>query len=158
MNETAAIDFKKSLAELSGVDWGPPPVNGGSLMQQRHILRRRPLVEWSHGELIAFLGIGTDHELLIPLLMERLRADPEASDGTGSSGLLRTMLSLRDYWRRAPLSEIEEIRELAKSALGGIFEITDDWDRLKEERDLYCSLWEFEVFLSRLAKKDSRST
>jgi len=126
-------------------------------MQERHLLRRRPLGEWSHAELIRFLGIGTDHEVLIPLALSRLRQEPEASSNAGSSGLLRAVLIQREYWRQAPASAITEIREIAEQTLSGIFEITDDYDRLCEEVMVYESLWRFERFLAEHPAEKNRN-
>ena len=157
MNDAPSIDVTKSLAEITGVDWGPPPINGGSLMQERHILRRRPLVQWSHAELIRFLTIGCDHNILIPVALARLEQDPEASADSGSGELLCAVLRQQHFWRQAQPSAIVEIRAIAERALAGMFEITDDFTRLCVERALYESLWRFEVSLSQRSNGDGRN-
>ena len=51
------IDNKKSLADLSGVDWGEPPKSENSLLVRRYELRRMPLRQWGLSDIQRFLEI-----------------------------------------------------------------------------------------------------
>jgi hypothetical protein len=43
MAVSTTIDTSKSLAELTGVDWGLAPADAGTLVRERHEIRRTPI-------------------------------------------------------------------------------------------------------------------
>ncbi len=150
MPPTTTIDTSKSLAELSGVDWGPPPAAGSLLLRERHELRRRPIAHFTHAELIRFLEMGFegDSEILIPVAMERLRLNPTADGGAGEGELLCAVLRHRGYpWRIRP-EFVQEVRELKDRALNEIAQTTDRFERMSAERDVYKCYVGFEYELS----------
>ena|SRR2546426_3418525 len=146
---TITIDTSKSIAELSGVDWGPPPAAASILVQERHELRRRPITRLSHAELIRFLDMdfAGDSEVLIPVALERLHHDPVADGGAGEGELLCAVLRHRGFpWRTRP-EFVQAVRELKDSALNEIAQTTDDYERVRAEHDVYrCySMFEYEL-------------
>ena len=144
------IDTSKSLAELSGVDWGPPPAAGSLLVQERHELRRRPIVQLTHAELIRFLDMDFegDAETLIPVAVERLLLNPVADGGAGEGELLCVVLRHRSFpWRSQP-EFVQVVRDLKDRALNEIAQTTDDFERVRAERDVYKCYAGFEYQLS----------
>ena len=150
MSPARQIDTSKSLAELSGVDWGPPPAGASILVQERHEIRRRPLVRLTQAELIRFLDMNfeSDSEILIPLAIKRLRDNPIADGGAGEGELLCTVLRHRGFpWRASP-EFVQAVRHLKDSALNLIGQTTDDYERVRAERDVYRCYSMFEYNLS----------
>lgn len=52
------IDLSKSLAELTGTDWGLPPSDCGEMVRLRHQLRRTALSSVTDEELARLIEIG----------------------------------------------------------------------------------------------------
>ena len=73
-----AVDTNRTLVELTGVDWGPPPTDARIVLQERHETRRKRLGDWTHQELIRFLRMPCDLEVLVPVAIARLREGPLA--------------------------------------------------------------------------------
>lgn len=143
------IDQSKSLAELTGIDWGPPPAAASILVQERHEIRRRSIALLSNAELIRFLDLGCvgDSEVLIPVAMERLRHNPVADGGAGEGELLCAVLRHRGFpWRNHP-EFVRVVRDLKESALNEIAQTTDAYERVRSERDVYkcCAGFEYEL-------------
>src|SRR4051812_42220890 len=86
------IDSRKTLAELTGADWGPPPPDARIAVVERHEARRNRLADWTTRELVRFLCIGGDERILVPFAIERLSKDPVAADGSRPGELLSATL------------------------------------------------------------------
>src|SRR5437870_5193563 len=88
------IDTSKSLAELTGVDWGVAPAEAGTLVRERHEIRRTAIRDLRDESIVHFLDMGSELHILVPVALERLHRDPEAV------GLLCAVLRADDYdWR-----------------------------------------------------------
>ncbi|HTH46000.1 MAG TPA: hypothetical protein VMB21_00685 [Candidatus Limnocylindria bacterium] len=136
------IDVTKTLAEITGIDWGPPPDGASSLIQERHSLRRLPIAQLSNPGIVRFLDMGCDHKFLIPIALARLKLDPEAV------GLLCAVLRTVDFdWRSHPEWAVK-LRELAGQVLNGVAQIDDDLERAATDAAIYRFWTHFEIELS----------
>ena len=71
MKAPTQIDSSKSLAELTGVDWGLPPLGANTLVRERHELRRKPLGQLSPDQVRQLLDMGCEPEVLVPVALAR---------------------------------------------------------------------------------------
>src|SRR3954453_6880900 len=60
MSAGPSIDTAKSLAELTGVDWGVAPAAVGTVVRERHEMHRTPVRDLPHTAIVRFLHIGCD--------------------------------------------------------------------------------------------------
>jgi hypothetical protein len=135
------MDASKSLAELTGADWGPAPVTATTLIRERHDYRRMPLSTLPDAGRIRLLALG-DEDVLVPLALERLRQRPEAL------ALLCAVLAAEGFPWRESRDRVAEIRAAVGATLNDIAQTTDDFDRMQQELMVYRSLAEFERHLS----------
>jgi len=143
-----AIDGSKSLAELTGVDWGPPPPDARLLVQERHETRRTPLAVWTSRELIRFLAMGGDEAVLVPFAIGALRENPVASGGRRPGELLSATLECDGFDWRANPSRVHLVRDLVGTALNLIGQDEDGVRTLQAEWHIYRSWAIFERRLS----------
>ena len=135
------IDTAKSLAELSGVDWGQPPVGASELVRERHELRRRPIRDLSVEQLRRFMDMGCDADLLVPIALAR-------SDVAESVALLCALLRVRDYDWRGHTTELEAVRQQVYHADNLLAQIEGDLDTLATRVAIWRLYAEFERDLS----------
>ena len=137
-----AIDTSKSLAELTGIDWGPAPAEAPILIRERHKIRRTPICRLPDDAIVRFLDMGIDAEVLVPIALERLLQDSEAV------GLLCAVLRADFYdWRSHP-DDVASLRERVNQAANEISQNTDDLERLQYEAAVWKFYAEFERRLS----------
>jgi hypothetical protein len=132
------IDTSKSLAELTGVDWGAAPEGVATLVRERHEIRRTPLRELPEEAIVRFLDMGCDAPILVPVALERLQADSE------QVGLLCAVLRAEHFdWRGHP-DLIAIVRDRVDTVLNQISQITEDLERLHYEAAVwrFCALFE----------------
>jgi hypothetical protein len=143
MPVTAPIDTSKSLAELTGIDWGSAPAEAGTLVRERHQLRRTPIHDLPHDAIVRFLDMGSDADILIPVALDRLRADPDAV------GLLCAVLRAEDFgWRERP-ELVVALRDRVYTVTSEIGQITNDIERLQYE----AAVWRFYALFERSLSK-----
>ncbi len=134
-----SIDISKSLAELTGVDWGAAPAEAGTLVRERHEIRRTPIRALPHAAIVRFLDMGSDSDILVPVALDRLREDSEAV------GLLCAVLRAELFdWRRHP-ELVVRAREAVDAALNQIAQITNGLERLQYE----AAVWRFYALFER---------
>lgn len=137
--ESRTIDLSKSLAELTGIDWGPPPPEVGTLIRERHEIRRTPLRDVSDAAIIRFLEMNSDMEILVPVALERLRNDFDAI------GLPCALLRSTDFkWREQP-GVVTQMRNRVDDVLSEIGQITDDRERVSHQ----VGVWMFYALFER---------
>jgi len=143
------LDQTKSLAELTGVDWGPPPENVSTSVTSRHLWHRQPLKELPDAAVLRFVRSAIDLEFVIPLAVERLERNPELF------GVLVSVLKANTYpWELQPLL-VNRLRECVSSALSDL----NHWDgdekicaEASAHRAAICRSWAyFEVRLSKIS-------
>jgi hypothetical protein len=142
MSASTTIDISKSLAELTGVDWGVAPAAVGTVVRERHEIRRTPIRDLPHTAIVRFLDMGTDVEILVPVALDRLREDSEAI------GLLCAVLRAEHFdWRGHP-ELVGAVRDHVYTVTQGIGEIADSLVRLEYESAVWMFYAQFERGLS----------
>ncbi len=142
MSVSTTIDTSKSLAELTGVDWGLAPADAGTLVRERHEIRRTPIRGLPHAAIVRFLDMGSDADILVPVALERLRDDPDAV------GLLCAVLRAEHFeWRSQP-ELVAAVRDRVYTVTSEIGQIANDLERLQYEAAVWRCYAEFERGLS----------
>jgi hypothetical protein len=142
MSVSTTIDSSKSLAELTGIDWGVAPADAGTLVRERHEIRRTPIRDLPHAAIVRFLDMGSDADILVPVALERLRDDPDAV------GLLCAVLRAEHFgWRDQP-ELVAAVRDRVYTVTSEIGQITSDLERLQYEAAVWRLYAEFERGLS----------
>lgn len=96
------VDRAKSIEELEGVAWAPPPL-ASYIVEISFALRRKPLCELTNEELRVGLGQHVGVKYLLPLAIERLKDNPMVEAGLYAGDLLESLLEVpTDYWQRHP--------------------------------------------------------
>jgi hypothetical protein len=132
---------EKSLAQLTGVDWGKPPENVSSLVRERHEFRQTPLDLLSIPGLQRLLAIDfqNDSEILVPYCVRRLFITPVADIQSLSqhlSLLLFVMRSERFEWLQCPDS-VRKVRKIVESWSRALSEDSDDAEQTDDSLDYY---------------------
>jgi hypothetical protein len=141
------VDTRKTLAELTGVDWGPPPPEDRVAIVERHVTRRKRLADWTTRELVRFLCIiGGDDHILVPVAIERLGDDPIAASGSRPGELLSAVLESDGFGWTAHPECVRRVRDIVGRALGLIAE--DEENALAAGWHVYRSWAIFERRLS----------
>jgi hypothetical protein len=136
------IDSSKSLAQLTGVDWGDAPADARILARERHAFRRTPIRELSNDAIVRCLDGGHDAQILVPVSLERLRNDWDAVD------LLCALLRADHFdWRGHP-ELVAALRDRVYSVANAAGRITNDLERLACEATIWRHYAEFERRLS----------
>jgi hypothetical protein len=113
----SVFDLSKSLQQLEGEDWGEPTYHT-HLIGECHRLRRIPLCDFTVENLRIMIGQDIGLEYLIPLALERLRADPYAEGDCYPGDLLVNVLgSDAGFWRRRPELR-QQLVAIAEQAIG----------------------------------------
>lgn len=136
------IDSSKSLAELTGVDWGVAPAGVGSLIQERHELRRTPIRDLSDKLIARLLDIGCDHELLVRIALDRLKRDSEAIC------LLCAVLRVLEFHWRAHPKLLGNVRDAVHVVVNQLGEMNDELEKLRYEVAIWRLYAEFECNLA----------
>ena len=133
MSRLPRIDTSKSLAQLTGNDWGDPPESARSLVRERHETRRKPLRDLSSAEIVRFLDMGTDLEVLVPFSLVRLSTEFDDFE------LLCAVLRTEQYGWSALCDDVVFVRDRVSTAINQVAQIDDDLERLQWE----AAVWRF---------------
>lgn len=136
------IDKSKSLAELTGIDWGVAPDDAGTLVRERHEIRRTPVGDLPDAAIVRFLDMGSDTDILVPVALDRLRGKPDAVD------LLCAVLRAEHFGWRSHAELVAEVRERVYAIINEIEQITSDLERLQHGAAVWRFYAEFERGLS----------
>jgi hypothetical protein len=91
-----------SLQELEGVDWGEPAFPS-YLLTTCYRLRRKPIEDFTPEDLRIMIGQGIGLDVLLPLALDRLGADPLIHGDFFPGDLLKTVLTVpAAVWERRP--------------------------------------------------------
>lgn len=105
------FDRNKSLQELENDDWGEPTYDS-SLVLMVHRLRRKPLAEFTVGNLRILIGQKISLSILIPLAVERLEEEPLAEGNYYPGDLLHAVFGAgEEFWACHPDS-LQRIRKI----------------------------------------------
>lgn len=112
------IDLNKSLAELTGIDWGEAPIAAGTLVKERHTWHRMPVGLLPDCALGRFLDSGIDADFVVPLAIQRLEGDRK------KFGLLIALLGELEFqWLNNP----DQVRRL-RNCVGKSLSELGEWD------------------------------
>jgi CDI immunity proteins len=112
-----AFDRSKSLQELEEHDWGDPAPTDSSLVAKCMQLRRKPLAEFTAGDLRIMIGEQISLSYLIGLAVEHLELDPFVEATFYPGDLLCAVVRLdEDFWINHPDS-LERLRPIVKKAV-----------------------------------------
>ena len=96
-------DMQKSLQELEGQDWGDGNDFPSYVVKTTNALRRKPLADFTAEDMRLMIGqeIGLDY--LIPLVLEKLAANPlTAGDYYEGDVLLNVLKIDPNFWQKKP--------------------------------------------------------
>ena len=97
------VDRHRTLQQLEGVDWGDPDPAATRLVTECHRLRRKPLVEFTAGDLRVMIGQEIGLPYLVPLALEVLEGDPLAEGDCFPGDLLAAVTGVGDdFWKGRP--------------------------------------------------------
>ncbi|KZB81772.1 hypothetical protein AVL48_07300 [Amycolatopsis regifaucium] len=97
--------------------WGDPPPDATGLMTTVYRLRRKPIRDFEVEDLRVLLGQQVSVEVLVPLALPLLEADPMAEGRYYPGDLLAAILMVREpYWRKHPdhLARLREVIRMAR--------------------------------------------
>jgi hypothetical protein len=93
----------QSLEQIDGKPWGDPPAHATRLVAAVHRLRQVPIGRLDTEGLRLLIGQHEGLEVLVPLAVERLEADPLAEGDYYPGDLLAAVLAVpTDYWQLQP--------------------------------------------------------
>ena len=121
------FDRRKSLQDIEQHDWGEPSKDDTSLVTRCLRLRRKPLCEFTVGDLRIMIGQRISLPILIPLAVERLEEEPLAEGSFYPGDLLNAVFGAgEEFWASHPDS-FQRVRKVVgwiKNLLPSLDEIT----------------------------------
>ncbi|MDB6174096.1 MAG: hypothetical protein JWL59_3407 [Chthoniobacteraceae bacterium] len=163
-------DVTKSLAQLTGVDWGMAPEKASSLVRDRHEFRQTPMGSLSIPALTRLLALDFqgDCDYLIPHSLDRLALFPleDAKAISQHCILLLGVLRNEHYnWMQMP-ELVRQARRLVEKACYTLYCDSDEAEQTSDSLEYYkvllpntqmeSSLYEALVrFEQRLSKVES---
>ncbi len=131
----------QSLTQLTGVDWGAPPPNVSSTVQERYTYRRTPLKDLSLDALkrLLTLDFEQDHLHLIPYCVQRIDAALTAQDDEylPYCNLLLAVLSNEKYDWLAKPELVVQTRNLVNRADYALYRASDDAEGTNDSLEYY---------------------
>jgi len=92
-----------SLEDIDGRAWGDPPADATRLVTEVHRLRRVPIGHLNVEDLRLLIGQHESLDVLVPLALEKLAADPLAEGDFYPGDLLAAVLTVPStYWHAHP--------------------------------------------------------
>jgi len=103
-----------TLQEIEESDWGDPDSGETKMVQRCLALRRKPLADFDDEDLRLMIGqqIGTDQ--LVPLGIEAVRSNPQASGNMFEGALLENILGVEDDWWKSNQDDEAHLIEIIK--------------------------------------------
>ncbi len=123
---TGGFDRSKSLQEIEQQDWGEPTYHS-SLVVTCHRLRRKPLDQFTPGDLRIMIGQQISLPILIPLAIECLDQEPLVEGTYYPGDLLAVVLKIdQQFWatHADSLQRVRRIVERVRAALPSLDEIS----------------------------------
>lgn len=123
------VDLTKSIEELEGVTW-PQPTLQSYVARTSFELRQKPLRALTDEELRVGLEQQSGLKYIVPLAIERLRAEPLLEARLYGGDLLDSLLSIpAGFWRSHPelRHQAEEVVATAVSAWVDLAERGGSW-------------------------------
>ena len=121
------FDRDKCLDDLEEKDWGECEYES-NLVKTCHGLRKKPLSEFTVGDLRIMIGQSISLHYLVPLALEQLEVDPWIEAEFFRGDLLKALVQAdRAFWQRRTdlLGRLQDIVQRAKQLLPSL----EDYDR-----------------------------
>ena len=130
------IDWSKSPQELDGADWGDPEMAETPMIGRVLALRRKPLEDFTNGEVRLAVGQKVGFPFILELAIERLRAEPLIEGDYYPGDVLAALVRLDE--------EDWEGRNDLRAELAGLFrqameQSNEDADAFRESLQLPSS-------------------
>jgi hypothetical protein len=116
----------QTLDQLEGVDWGEPTYHS-YVVTNSHQLRKKPLREFTPGDLRFMIGQQISLPILMPMALDVLETDPFVAADVSHGALLNAALRVDPtFWREYPklwyrmnvvLVDVYGMRELLEQEL-----------------------------------------
>jgi CDI immunity proteins len=106
-----SVDRTKSLQELEGQDWGEPTYDS-HLVRTCHVLRRKPLDQFTVEDLRIMIGQGISLPILVPLAIERLEEEPLVAGDIYEGDLLAAVAKIEEGFWTNRASLLERMRQV----------------------------------------------
>ena len=93
------MNTSRTLEQLEGNPWPPPPSDASSMVQRCHALRKVPVAKLAAGDCRLLIGqdIGTKH--LVPLALTFVEAEPLLEGDYYPGDLLLSLFRVpKEYW------------------------------------------------------------
>lgn len=126
------IDRSKTLEEIEGKVWGQPQINS-NLVLTAHGLRKKPLKDFTAGDLRLMIGQQLSLGQLVPIALDVLGADPFVCGTFYKGDLLEHVLKLpSSFWEsNTDLHyRLDEIVIDAQSTIDILKPILDSYKRM----------------------------
>jgi len=127
------VATSKSIAQLEGTEWPPPPTDPSRMMLRCHELRQKPLSEMDVSDLRFVVGQDMGLRFTVPLALDVLEKDLLVEAEHYKGDLLEVVLSAnRDVYRQQPELKfrVEKLLVLLPAALDRLDHI--DFDTASE--------------------------
>lgn len=97
------IDRAKTLQEIEGADWGEPAFDS-HLVTTCHRLRKKPIKDFTVGDVRIMVGQCIGLNVLVPLALELLELDPFAEGDFYPGDLLNAVITGPElqFWKEHP--------------------------------------------------------
>lgn len=135
------IDETKSLAQLTGIDWGIAPPGAGSLVRERHEFRKTALdkLPISALKLLISLDFQEDCTYLIPYALRRMAAPPPSGAEELSEHcnlLLGVLLNERYDWLQRPVL-VPQVRQMVESECYALYCASSEAEQTSDHMAYY---------------------
>lgn len=148
--DVGEFDSRKSLAELTGVDWGPPAEDCTFLMRERLEWHRIPLNTVSVEGLVRYMKSGLDMPFIIREGIRRLEINPD------NPQLLYGVLEANFPWAEFP-ELVHRIRKCVSTAACDYEDLEGSREIIEEANAVLLPLYRlwavFELNLSSIPKR-----
>jgi hypothetical protein len=105
----------RSLDDIEGITWGPPPEDATALVATIHELRRKPVGELTTAELRMLIGQRVGLDVVLPLALVVLRRTPLIEADLYPGDLLAAALHLPEFYWRDHAALLDEVRAVLTS-------------------------------------------
>jgi hypothetical protein len=134
------VDDTKSLAQLTGVEWGIAPEGAGSLIRDRHEFRRTPLKSLTLPALRRMLSLDyqDDCNHLVPYSLSRIAKPPAGVDEFSHKCnlLVGVLRNERFSWLQKP-ELVRQARSLVEGACHALYLSSDEAEQTSDSLAYY---------------------
>ncbi|MEK8035059.1 contact-dependent growth inhibition system immunity protein [Ideonella sp. DXS29W] len=136
------MNTSRTLEQLEGHPWPPPPSDATPLMARCHALRKVPIATLSAGDCRLLIGQDVGARHLVPLALNFAEAEPLLDSDYYPGDLLLSLLGVgAEYWsqHRDQYRRLLAVARQAKSALAQAHEPFSSDRKLRKEIDAFLA-------------------